>query len=355
MGSADQSSENILVVSTTDRGKKITRPLSAVGVEPSYFQIEEMSDVPDLHQTIQNLKPDVVIVDSLSFGGVSVALSCLISSTPYVIRVRGDPVREHRGWVLTHTKNGEFSRALKQIPRYIGTKLTLLLTNNYIFVSNHLKNRYDATGDRSEVVRTPCFMLDETSNGCGNHLDLDKDVKDHVVLAVTNMNYPAKVAGLQDALDPISTVLESRGDTTMLVAGDGAYYDEIAEQCENLEGDIRTLGYVSNIEALFERADVFIHFSYLDGYPSTILEAYASKTAVLANDAVGMSEQVVDGETGYLINLYEPAEVVDRLNALLRSSETREEFAEAGNKRVREINTAEAVGEQFQSYLSRIC
>ncbi|SDD43984.1 glycosyltransferase family 4 protein [Natrinema hispanicum] len=354
MESTGRPREDILVVSTSNRGEKITRPLSSVGVETSYFQIEKMSDVPELYQTIQNHKPEVVIIDSFSFGGASVALSCLVSSTPYVIRVRGDPVREHIGWVRTHIKNREFLRALKQFPRYIGTKLTFLLTNNYIFVSDYLKDRYDVNGDRSVVINTPCFMLDEASDGAGGHLNLNEDVKDHVVLAVMNMNYPAKVAGLQDALDPISTVLESRGDTTMLIAGDGPYYEEITEQCENLEGDIRTLGYVSNIEALFERADVFVHFSYLDGYPSTILEAYASKTAVLANDAVGMSEQIVDGKTGYLVDLDESAEITDRLNILLRTPEKREEFAKAGYERVHKINTTEAIGEKFHSYLSRI-
>ncbi|MCF2238004.1 glycosyltransferase family 4 protein [Halobacterium salinarum] len=353
MENAMESNDDILVVSTSDRGEKITRPLSMVGVETANFKLSDISDVVGLYQTIKRCEPEVVIVDSFSFGGASVALSCLASSTPYVIRVRGDPIREHSEWLRVHMKNREFLRALKQLPRYIGTKTTLLATDHYVFVSDYLKRLYDPAGDKSRVINTPCFMLDESSGAEEYNLELDNVVKDNVVLAVTNMNYPAKVAGLRDALNPISTVLERRRDTTMLIAGDGPYYDDIVKQSESLEGDIRTPGYIPNIQPLFERADVFAHFSYLDGYPSTILEAYASKTPVLANDAVGMSEQIVDGETGYLVDLDDPSEVIQHLEYLLDSPNLKEKFGDAGHDQAQNNNTTERIGEQFKSYLSK--
>jgi glycosyltransferase involved in cell wall biosynthesis len=348
------SSVDLLVVSTSERGEKITRPLSAVGITSTYFQLSSISDVPVLYKRIKTTDPDVIIVDSFSFAGVSVALGSLLLSTPYVIRVRGDPIREHVNWTKTHIKNGEFSRALKQIPRYIGTKLSMLLTDKYVFVSEYLRDCYGDGKGTEAVVKTPCFMLEETSDQTEDDFEFDEECKENVVLAVTNMNYPEKIRGLQDTLEPISTLLKSREDTTMLVAGDGPYYDQIVDACEELPGDIRPLGYVSNIESAFNRADVFVHFSYLDGYPSTILEAYATRTPVIANDAVGMSEQIENGKTGYLVDLKNPNEVMNRLSELLNSPERRDAFGTAGYERVQSTNTTEKIGEELRSYVSNI-
>ena len=99
---------------------------------------------------------------------------------------------------------------------------------------------------------------------------------------------------------------------------------------------------------------MFIHFSYLDGYPSTVLEAYTTRTPVVANDAVGMSEQVIDGETGYLVDLNDPDGVASRLNDLLDSPAKRKMLGDAGYEQVESNNTTTQIGEQLRTYLSNI-
>lgn len=341
----------VLVVSTSERGEKITRPLAAVDIDTTRFTVQSVEQVPDLLGHIRREDPAVVIVDSLSFAGGTVALAKLLFSVPYVIRVRGDAMSEHRSWFRTHVSRGAYGRALKQIPRYVATKCALWATDNYLFVSNYLKKRYGVEGDRAAVINTPCFMLEQDFDEMDVADPLRIDPNRTMILAVTNMNYREKVEGLIRTLDPISTVLSANDDATLVIAGDGPYHDRVERRAKALPGDIHVPGYVSDIERLFKRADIFVHFSLLDGYPSTVLEAYASRTPVIANDAVGMSEQVIDGETGYLVELDAPETVRQRLERLLHSPTERETLGENGYEYVRTNNGTERIGSQFRSYL----
>jgi glycosyltransferase involved in cell wall biosynthesis len=349
---AEPSPTDILVVSTTDRGEKITRPLSAVGVPTTSFRIQSASEVPALVDRIRTDRPSVVVVDSLSFAGFAVALCRLLFSIPYVVRIRGDAMAEHRSSFRRHLSAGSYARALKQIPRFFATKTALEATDNYLFVSEYLQQVYGADGEGSAVINTPCFMLDDDPKDPERTPSFDLPPENTVLLAVTNMMYPRKVRGLLQALDPISEVLSENPDTTLLVAGDGPYRDSVERRSEHLSGDIRVLGYVPGVRELFERADIFVHFSLLDGYPSTVLEAYASQTPVVANDAVGMSEQVVDGETGRLVDLDQPDTVRRCLSELLHAPEERARLGAGGYERVRSNNTSETIGRQFRRYLS---
>jgi len=354
MGSKACSLEDVLVVSTSKRGEKISTPLSKVGVNVSHFRLESIDDVPSLYRLIQKRRPKVVIVDSFGFAGATVAISTIFLSIPYVIRARGDAFEEHKGWIQTHISNGKYTQAAKQIPRLLSTRLSILLTDNFIFVSEYLRDKYNEYGESSTVIHTPCLVSNECFDENTDPVDLGDDTKENIVLAVTNMHYPKKVAGLKDALDPISQVLANRDDTTLLIAGDGPYRGDIISLCSDLSGDVRVLGYIENIEKLYNSADVFVHFSYLDGFPSTILEAYATRTAVLANNSVGMQEQVNDGETGYLVDLDDRNDVISKLTVLLDSPEQRNEFAAAGHNYVKRNHTSKHIGRQLRSYLMNI-
>lgn len=348
----------VLVVSTSDRGQKITRPLSAAGVSFTSFTLTASSEVPELIRHIWTGAFDAILVDSLGFAGGAVALGSILSSTPYAVRIRGDALREHLSWARTHTRNGDVLRALKQIPRYLSTKITLLFTKNYVLVSEFLHEKYvgDRESDHSTVIPTPCFFLEGDTGASLRYTPDGGDFKENILLAVSNFNYPGKARGLLDALTPIAEVLESRGDSTMLIAGDGPYLQDIKERASALSDDIEILGYVSEVEGLYEASDVFLHFSYLDAYPSTVLEAYATRTPVIANDAVGMQSQIVHGETGYLVNLEDEDSVSQAINGLLDSPERRSSMGDEGFEMVNSENTTEVVGDAFRSYLmKKVC
>jgi glycosyltransferase involved in cell wall biosynthesis len=60
-------------------------------------------------------------------------------------------------------------------------------------------------------------------------------------------------------------------------------------------------GWVSQVEELLACADMMVLPSLLEGLPTVILEAFAARVPVIANNVGGVSELVKPGETGFLV------------------------------------------------------
>ena len=62
-------------------------------------------------------------------------------------------------------------------------------------------------------------------------------------------------------------------------------------------------GQVDNAEEYLYLSDIFCLPSYREGMPRSIIEAMAMKNAIIATDIRGSREEVVNGETGFIIYL----------------------------------------------------
>ena len=67
-------------------------------------------------------------------------------------------------------------------------------------------------------------------------------------------------------------------------------------------GDVVTFaGQMSNPYPLIRKADVFVQFSKYEGLPNTIYEALILGTPVLSSNVGAIADQIVPGETGWLV------------------------------------------------------
>ena len=73
----------------------------------------------------------------------------------------------------------------------------------------------------------------------------------------------------------------------------------------------------------YQAADVFLHAANSDNFPTTILESLASGTPVVATSIGGIPEQVVDGETGFLVPGGDSRAMAWRTKRLIDDSEFR--------------------------------
>jgi glycosyltransferase involved in cell wall biosynthesis len=56
-----------------------------------------------------------------------------------------------------------------------------------------------------------------------------------------------------------------------------------------------------NLESYYQAADIYLHATKADNFPMTILEAMASGLPTVTNNVGGCCEQVVEGETGFVV------------------------------------------------------
>lgn len=77
------------------------------------------------------------------------------------------------------------------------------------------------------------------------------------------------------------------------------------------ENGVTFAGYRSDVEDLYQAADVYVLASYREGFPRSAMEAAACGLPIVATDIRGCRQVVDDGATGYLV----PVRSADRLAA----------------------------------------
>lgn len=96
---------------------------------------------------------------------------------------------------------------------------------------------------------------------------------------------------------------------------------------------IRLLGHRGDMPDLLRAADVFVLPSHREGMPRSIIEAMMAGLPVVATDIRGSREEVVDGETGFLVPVGDSRALSAALDRLLAAPKLRARFGAAGRAR----------------------
>ncbi len=114
---------------------------------------------------------------------------------------------------------------------------------------------------------------------------------------------------------------------------------------------IRFLGYRRDVPALLRAADIFVLPSHREGMPRSIIEAMLSGLPVVATDIRGAREEVIDGETGYLVPVRDPGALAKALSSLAVDASRRRQLGNAGLARARQYYVEEKVVRRQLEYL----
>jgi glycosyltransferase involved in cell wall biosynthesis len=89
----------------------------------------------------------------------------------------------------------------------------------------------------------------------------------------------------------------------LVIAGDGSLRASLEEQRQRLGlADSCTLaGHVADVIGFHHALDLFVQSSDYEGTPNSVLEAMALETPIVATEAGGTAELVVDGEHGRIV------------------------------------------------------
>ena len=110
---------------------------------------------------------------------------------------------------------------------------------------------------------------------------------------------------------------------------------------------ITWLGHVKDISSLWKRCHFAILPSHREGLPGSLMEAAACGRAMIATDAPGCREIVIDDQTGLLVPIEDPQALARAIVKLATSPALRTRYGSAARDLVASKLSAKIIGEQI--------
>jgi sugar transferase (PEP-CTERM/EpsH1 system associated) len=139
-------------------------------------------------------------------------------------------------------------------------------------------------------------------------------------------------------LQAVQQVCARYSHVRVVIIGDGPLRTQLIHLAEALgiHKQVRFLGARSEIPELLNAMDIFVLPSLSEGLPMSVLEAMSCGLPVVATRVGGMSEVVVDGQTGLLVASEDTQQLTRALETLVQQQDTRMTLGQQGRKRVME-------------------
>ena len=133
------------------------------------------------------------------------------------------------------------------------------------------------------------------------------------------------------------------------IAGRGSLREKLERSVSRngLESHVFFLGFRTDIESLYDRADVVVNPSLFEGMPNTVMEAMACGRPVVATNVGATSALIRDRVEGCVIPPGDPDSLVRKITWVLENRERAMEMGRAARKRIEEEFTTEKMTEMF--------
>ena len=138
-----------------------------------------------------------------------------------------------------------------------------------------------------------------------------------------------------------------QGEAILFVAlGEGGEAEQVGH------AQIRFVPFIKDPEAVaryYQAADVYLHAARADTFPNTVLEAVACGTPVVATAVGGISEQVDEGGTGFLVSAGDVEGLANRVIQLLSDENLQKQLSQEAVRVARERYD---IRDQARAYLN---
>jgi glycosyltransferase involved in cell wall biosynthesis len=152
------------------------------------------------------------------------------------------------------------------------------------------------------------------------------------------------------ALVAAHSIVRSQGyDVNLIIAGNpdpanpaSVSMEEVQEWCRR--PGITWLGHLEDIVSLWRKCHFAVLPSHREGLPGSLLEAAACGRSMIATDAPGCREIVIQDQTGLLVPIEDPPALAQAIVKLATSPELRTRYGEAARELVTSKLSATIIG-----------
>lgn len=299
--------------------------------------LRDLVAVLRLTKVIRARHPDIVHAHTPKGGLLGMIAASLAGVPVRVYHLRG---------LIFETASGPTRVLLKTTER-----LSCLLANRVICVSPSV---------REETIRhglcNPGKLI-VANKGSGNGVDAvhrfsplltervprilhDEPALSDTPLIVGFVGRLVRDKGIVDLVQAWQIVREAIPNAHLILIGETELRDPVPPDIlgqMNSKQHIHFIGPVeihSEMATYYHSMDLLVLPTYREGFPNVILEASAMALPVVATNATGCVDAVVDGVTGTLVPVGDPENLAKAILAYLRDPALRKNHGEAGRERV---------------------
>jgi phosphatidylinositol alpha-1,6-mannosyltransferase len=249
---------------------------------------------------------------------------------------------------LIHGKEMFFSGILKPFKKAFSR--FLLSNSDYLFLSNSFMEKKLIEGGipRKKIIKIPFGInIPQSKHAVAKRIKNDQKV----ILTVGRL---VERKGHEVVLEALPAIVERYPNVKYLIIGKGLLERKLKNIVEKrkLCHVVEFHGEVDNIADFYGNCDVFIMPSRfiekkgdVEGFGLVFLEANFFGKPVIAGNSGGISDAVIDGETGILVNPENPKEIADAVLKLFDDPKLARKLGEQGRKRVLEEFTWDRAAE----------
>lgn len=140
-------------------------------------------------------------------------------------------------------------------------------------------------------------------------------------------------------LDTVKLLKEQGLQARYFAIGSGPLEQQIKAYARKLglQNDVIFTGFIPNAKQALAELDILLFTTIKEGLGSTVLDAFACRTPVVATNTGGIPEMVQDGITGMLAPVKSPEALAQKCLQVLQNPELREYLVENASKKVMEF------------------
>jgi colanic acid/amylovoran biosynthesis glycosyltransferase len=135
--------------------------------------------------------------------------------------------------------------------------------------------------------------------------------------------------GLEYTIEALAILKKEGILFTYKIAGDGVELERLIFAVYQLDlvNEVEFLGKVKHdeVKKLMRASEIYIQYSVQEGFCNSVLEAQASCMLCIVSDAEGLQENVLDGQTGWVVPKRNPQALAQKLSEVIQIPEIEKE------------------------------
>lgn len=209
-------------------------------------------------------------------------------------------------------------------------------------------SRFAVVGSVTDINK---FKKQESTGILHEEFNIPKDYK-----IIGNI---AEFTGFKDHYTWVDTVeilvKENAIKVKYILVGKGSMEQDIKNYVEEkgLTEHIIFTGFRRDIPEILPEFDLFLFTSNNEPTGGVLLESYACKVPIVAADAGGISEVIVDGETGLLAKVGNPKDFAEKVTLLMQDKGLQDKFTQNGYQYLLDNFTKKVIAKKMYDELSK--